>query len=274
MYHKRHIKGKYYLHEHPLTATSWHLPSMRTIVDHHCNHVAVADQCAYGLTTKDPVHGVLPAKKPTRFATNSPAIAAALSKRCECQEKPGVPKHGLLIAGRAAAAAIYTDDLCGAMCVGLKKQLSMDGDNHVATRSMDRSQLKSFIGQLGIGERKLRRDHWTDIFHEQDGHPATRTGSDEKADGVQHLKDQLSTIYKTAQGELGWDDPNNCPLDIELIRGAREVEIAYFRKQGVYTKVPRSEALRRKAKIIQLRWVDTNKGDSECPNVRARLVGK
>ena len=26
--------------------------------------------------------------------------------------------------------------------------------------------------------------------------------------------------------------------------------------------------------MIQLRWVDTNKGDSECPNVRARLVGK
>ena len=84
----------------------------------------------------------------------------------------------------------------------------------------------------------------------------------------------MNTIYKSAQGEIGWDDPNNCPLDSTLIKEAREVELAYFRKQGVYTKVPRSEALRRKAKVIQLRWVDTNKGDSERPNVRARLVGK
>ena len=59
-----------------------------------------------------------------------------------------------------------------------------------------------------------------------------------------------------------------------MIRAARQVEIAYFRKQGVYTKVPRSEALRSRAKIIQLRWGDTNKGDLESPNVRARLVGK
>ena len=75
MYHKRRIKNRYYLHEHPLTATSWQLPSMRTIVEHHGNHEAVADQCAYGLKTKDPVYGILPARKPTRFATYSPAIA-------------------------------------------------------------------------------------------------------------------------------------------------------------------------------------------------------
>ena len=29
-----------------------------------------------------------------------------------------------------------------------------------------------------------------------------------------------------------------------------------------------------KAKIIQLRWVDTNKGVSETPSVIARLIGK
>ena len=134
---------------------------------------------------------------------------------------------------------IYPDALCDAMCIGLKKQLSIDADNQVSTRSMDRGQLKSFIGRLGIGERKLRRDHWTDIFHEQDGQPATRTRSEDESKGVQHLKDQLSTIYNSAQDELGWDDLNNCPLDIELIRKAREVKIAYFRKQGVYTKLPR-----------------------------------
>ena len=86
-----------------------------------------------------------------------------------------------------------------------------------------------------------------DIFHEDDGQPATRNRKGGEYEGVRQLKSQLYTMYKTAQGELGWDDPNNCPLEPKPIRGARDVEIADFRKQGVYTKVPRSEALRQKA---------------------------
>ena len=107
---------------------------MRTIVEHHGNHVAVAEQCAFGLTTTDPVHGVLLARKHTRFATKSPAVAEALSRRCECRDRPGLPKLGLLATGRAAAAAIYPDGLCDAMCTGLKKQLGIDADNHVSSR--------------------------------------------------------------------------------------------------------------------------------------------
>lgn len=63
-------------------------------------------------------------------------------------------------------------------------------------------------------------------------------------------------------------------MDFEFIRAAREVLPAYLKKQGAYTEVPRSEALKSKAKIILLRCVDANKGDRETPNVRARLVEK
>ena len=41
---------------------------------------------------------------------------------------------------------------------------------------------------------------------------------------------------------------------------------------GVYIKVPRSCA--GGSKVITTRWIDTNKGDQEKPNYRARLVGR
>ena len=110
----------------------------------------------------------------------------------------------------------------------------------------------------------MGREHWTDVFHESDGESAGGTGLGKaKGDkvGVKELVRSLNTIYRSAEGEIGWDDPNNCPLDAKLIRQARQVELAYFRRQGVYTKVARSEALRSRAKVIQLRCVDANNGD-------------
>ena len=45
-----------------------------------------------------------------------------------------------------------------------------------------------------------------------------------------------------------------------------------FAKWGVYIKVPRSAAGNNK--VITTRWIDTDKGDEENPNYRARLVGR
>ena len=67
------------------------------------------------MTTVDPEHWVLPAKKPTRFATNSWAVAKDLSRTCSCKEVEGKPKHWLLLAGRASTAALYADGLCDAI---------------------------------------------------------------------------------------------------------------------------------------------------------------
>ena len=54
---------------------------------------------------------------------------------------------------------------------------------------------------------------------------------------------------------------------------ARQVEIGYIRKHGVYKKVKRS-TVPGGVKIIKVRWIDINKGDDLHPNYRSRLVGK
>ena len=76
-----------------------------------------------------------------------------------------MPKHVLLIGSRAAAAAVYPDELCDTMCDGLKKQMIMDKDNQISTRAMNQGQLRSLTGNLKTGEKKIKKNHWVDIFH-------------------------------------------------------------------------------------------------------------
>ena len=53
---------------------------------------------------------------------------------------------------------------------------------------------------------------------------------------------------------------------------ARRLEKGFFRKMGVYRKIPKAQA---KGKtIISTRWVDTNKGTEAEPVYRSRLVAK
>ena len=71
------------------------------------------------------------------------------------------------------------------------------------------------------------------------------------------------------------DDLTGLPLRPELCIEARAKEIAYFKSKGVWEIRPISEARRRMGRPpISVRWVETNKGDDEHPNVRSRLVAR
>ena len=60
----------------------------------------------------------------------------------------------------------------------------------------------------------------------------------------------------------------------ESVRKAREDEMKFIRDMHVYDKVPRSLAWRAGKKVIGVRWIDVNKGDSINPRYRSRLVAK
>ena len=52
------------------------------------------------------------------------------------------------------------------------------------------------------------------------------------------------------------------------------MEMAYFKRMGVYSKVSIEEARSPGAKIISTKWVDTIKGSEREPNYKSRLVGR
>ena len=74
---------------------------------------------------------------------------------------------------------------------------------------------------------------------------------------------------------VAWDDVNdNSPLKPELVQAARATEMEYFQNMGVYEVVPRSELDACGGKLIDTRWIDTNKADELNPEYRSRLVGR
>jgi len=98
-------EGRYILHEHPLTAESWKLDSVKEILERSDMMTTVADQCEYGLQSKDR-WGTAPAKKPTRFMTNSVMIAGELNTRCQNENRGDGERHRhiQLVKGRAKKA--------------------------------------------------------------------------------------------------------------------------------------------------------------------------
>ena len=48
----------------------------------------------------------------------------------------------------------------------------------------------------------------------------------------------------------------------------------YVRKMQVYDVVPRNMIWQTQGKLIDTRWIDTNKADESSPEYRSRLVGR
>ena len=71
------------------------------------------------------------------------------------------------------------------------------------------------------------------------------------------------------------DDLTGLDLDPELCRAARKKELEYFKSKGAWDFRQINEAMRKMGKRpISVRWVETNKGDDEWPNIRSRLVAR
>ena len=66
------------------------------------------------------------------------------------------------------------------------------------------------------------------------------------------------------------DDLSGAPLEKEAVKKARLLEMQFFRRLKVYSKVKREAWM----KVISVKWLDVNKGDAKAPNYRSRLVGR
>ena len=135
--------GRFFLHEHPDSSTSWQMPEVVSLQMMEEVYVNVCDMCAYGMVAVDG-QGEAPAKKRTRFMSNSYEIVKRLGKKCvnlvlESGErslaptdeavKPklpgGVPakhRHADLTGGRARQCQVYPEDFSKAVCEGVAAQ--------------------------------------------------------------------------------------------------------------------------------------------------------
>ena len=198
-----------------------------------------ADQCQYGLKSRDN-NREGPARKSTSFMTNSPCVAAKLTRRCPNRDGTRVHNHVVLQAGRTRAAQIDPPGLCRAICLGIKEQINAD------------RQGQFLLMEMG--------------------------NAPENAKSLMNMSEKIKKKCETVEEcdavvmEEAWDDVSGRALDPEQVKKARKEEIEYVHKMGLYVKVPISECHNKTGKPpITVRWIDINKGDTDNPNYRSRL---
>ena len=251
-------RGDYFLFEHPAYADSWGLEEVVRMGELEGVSTVVADQCMYGLTTPGPDRRTeMPAKKPTRFMSNSWCELQELFIRCDKSHE-----HQHLIGGRGARAAEYPDLLCEAICRGLANQNRFDSSGKVCTGPSGIGALRSFIGivseQTDV-ERGKFPDHWVDKKHEPDGtaHNHIVIEGNDSYDrlgqfytgeniGAEKLSGELSALAGKELSEFEcYDDVTGAHLKEEMVRKARAVEMEFFSNRGGWSELISKARLKR-----------------------------
>ena len=153
IYRLQAASGRYWVHEHPNSATSWHEACIRKMVQMPGVIRVRADQCMYGLRTqvKDEIRRAM---KPTGFMTNSWCVAKRLTRRCD-----GSHPHFSLMEGRASAAEVYPKLLCQEICRGILDQKEYDRKGTACTKSLNSVELSKILKEAGWPP------HWRDVRH-------------------------------------------------------------------------------------------------------------
>ena len=130
LYRLQAEQGRWLLHEHPNSATSWKMREMLQL----CNDLeiqrAVAHIVRYGMQSSDEL-GADKVKKPTGFLNNSLMLKDQLSNKCL-----GGHGHIQLVGGRARASQVYPDKLYRAILRGIRAELVHSGIIPVTNNDM------------------------------------------------------------------------------------------------------------------------------------------
>ena len=260
LYHIQLAEGRHFLHEHPQGATSWKDPRVLRFLKHPKVGTTVADQCMYGLTTKDANGKEVKAKTPTQWASSAPHMLKRLSTRCDRTHT-----HQHLISGRAAAAAYYPPKLISQILRGMRDTADAE---HAGS---------DWTPEMGIAMVHAA------MHHDQ---PATSLVAAYRESDLAHANAQRKVTFKYMDGrEVSLsldsnfkpqykDEYTNKMLPYEAAKDAMLDELSYF-CSVVFQGVTTDEALKDSdGKIVGCRWVNCNKGDLENPDVRCRLVAQ
>ena len=119
--------GRYFVHEHPQSASSWRVEEVDQLAQSPVVMKAYANMCDFGMMSRD-AEGEGPVLKPTVFVTNSAEVKKEFSQTCR-----GCAQHVHLLEGRASAAQVYPPGLCRAVCRGVISQAKLDAQDLVST---------------------------------------------------------------------------------------------------------------------------------------------
>ena len=208
-------EGRYFLHEHPSTASSWSEREMLLLAASPSVKIAQCKMCRFGMEAKDEI-GTGLVSKPTKFMTNSNMMFNKMNIKCKNSGLPEGEKHRHvhLISGRARQAQIYPKALCRAVCEGIADQKKADKSEMREIALLDRGEINEVVKTAYA-------------WHEELG--LCPMSPDEAAKSL-HEAEADSNFWAT-------DDVTGEALDPTAVKASRAEEIRYFRSMGVYRKV-------------------------------------
>ena len=115
-------------------------------------------------------------------------------------------------------------------------------------------------------------EKWAHYTHDNDGHGVDSLPEYRRGENI--FINEVCSLYVQHGIEEATDDVSGAYLDPALVKAGRILEMNYFKEMKVYERLPGTHLATTAGKLIGAMWTDTNKGDSEKPNVRCRLVGK
>ena len=157
LYKLQYNHGRYFLHEHPASASSWQRSSIMELYKLSGVDRVVSHMCAFGMKSSDS-HGDGLVYKPTGWMSNSPCILQELNKQCTNRLGGEQHRHVHLVDGRARQAAIYPEQVCTAVLTGLRAQLIKD-------HCMDAMG----VGLIAEEEEDEQYDNWEQYFDDVSG---------------------------------------------------------------------------------------------------------
>jgi hypothetical protein len=230
-YQKDH--GRYFLHEHPWLATSWTLPEMTKLEAENDVQRVRTDMCQFGMMSRvgGVGSGLGPVLKPTGFLTNSPYISKELARRCDRSHQ-----HVPLVAGRAAAAAIYPHGLCCAICRGLAAQIEANKGRRISSPMLDKRGLNSLLSlcREATSEESRKGDEVKDL--ETFGKQVMEMVQETQGEAIDPVGLLQRTVRDTISSfDSSTDDSQISEFDLNVIQmeveGEQQVPTGRFRRK-------------------------------------------
>ena len=302
LYREQHARGKWFAHEHPLTARSWKKACVQDLLDLDGVRLVRGDMCAHNMTSFD-VEGEGLVLKPTQYMVNGACLAEELSQRCSNREGSLCVHRRVDVNAKIGQKPLKD----GPRWSNVLRRVTLDLTNLKVLQDLMQPS-KAGKDEIEFVLPDNCRTVETIFYYESDGARQHRhvqlIGGKAKAAEI-YPDDLVATLLRGLLRErhnmrlLGslefgpcndepdiptgidmgedWDEfideVSGKPLETSKVEAARSEELDFAERYNLWTPVPIQEAWDVTGKgPIGSRWIDLDKGDLNKPNYRSRLV--
>ena len=149
------------------------------------------------------------------------------------------------------------------------RRMEMKKQRREEKRAERRGQKREADGD-GMEEESAKRR--SNAMEEEEARGEKRKAKDEGLQEHEEAGGDGMTVEAVLHNDEAWDDVKGGWLDREKVREARMEEVGYMKRKLLWDEVLRNDTSGQR--IVSVKWVDTNKGTENKPEMRCRLVAR